>query len=156
MQSDSKKVLDGDHLDLPPAKDKNNSGKKCIGKKFPLTIKIKGSQLNTCFLSDLAINSVFFFSKTTSTIPFHSPHLSLFTALFLPNFSCVLTAFLSSKTIKQCQIILIYWLILVGFKLLQVKSTQILRRVYYCSVKSLHYPDLVRPKIAPKHESKLL
>ena len=107
MQSDSKKVLDGDHLDLPPAKDKNNSGKKCIGKKFPLTIKIKGSQLNTCFLSDLAINSVFFSQKTTSTIPFHSPHLSLFTALFLPNFSYVLTA-LSSKTIKQLKS-WIYW-----------------------------------------------
>ena len=88
-----KKVLDGDHLDLPPAKDKNNSGKKCIGKKFPLTIKIKGSQLNTCFLSDLAINSVFFFQKTTSTIPFHSPHLSLFTALFLPNFSLCFDCF---------------------------------------------------------------
>ena len=89
-------------------------------KKFPLTIKIKGSQLNTCFLSDLAINSVFF-PKTTSTIPFHSPHLSLFTALFLPNFSCVLTAFLSSKTIKQCQIMNL----LTYFGWVQVASSQI-------------------------------
>lgn len=107
MQSDSKKVLDGDHLDLPPAKDKNNSGKKCIGKKFPLTIKIKGSQLNTCFLSDLAINSVFFSKKQQLLFPFIA-HICHFLQLFSSQiFPYVLTA-LSSKTIKQLKS-WIYW-----------------------------------------------